>query len=96
MFAIHCPHHGARVLLTERRIRTLYNTGAGIVIEAECYDGERVFVVTGRGVQADLAVSHQLVRFLVANRHRGASPKTPAGQAEERFAGQVGAIDRGG
>ncbi|MGH3775558.1 MAG: hypothetical protein ACRDRR_07440 [Pseudonocardiaceae bacterium] len=78
MFAVHCPRHGTRVLLTERRIRALHNTGTGIVIEAECYDGERVFVVTGRGAPADLAVSHQLAMLLVANRGQAASPKTVA------------------
>lgn len=78
MFAVHCPRHGTRVLLTERRIRALHNTEAGIVIEAECYDGERVFVITGRGAAADLVVSRQLVMSLVANRHQAASPKTVA------------------
>ncbi|MGH4007890.1 MAG: hypothetical protein ACRDTH_06975 [Pseudonocardiaceae bacterium] len=66
------------MLLTERRIRALHNIGTGIVIEAECYDGERVFVVTGRGAPADLAVSQQQVMFLVANRDQAASPKTVA------------------
>jgi hypothetical protein len=78
MFAVHCPRHGARVLLTERRIRVLHNTDAGIVIEAECYDGERVFVVTGRAAAADPAGSRQLVMSLLANRHQAASPKTVA------------------
>ena len=78
MFAVHCPRHGTRVLLTERRIRVLHNTEAGIVIEAECYDGERVFVVTGRCATADLVGSRQLVMSLVANRHHAASPKTVA------------------
>jgi hypothetical protein len=43
-----------------------------------CYDGERVFVITGRGAPADLVVSRQLVMSLVANRHQAASPKTVA------------------
>jgi hypothetical protein len=50
MFAVHCPRHGARVLLSERRIRALHIGDTGMVMEAECYDGERIFVVTGRGV----------------------------------------------
>lgn len=78
MFAVHCPRHGARVLLTERRIRALHNTDAGIMIEAECYDGERVFVVTGRDAAADPVRSRQLVMSLLANRHQAASPKTVA------------------
>lgn len=78
MFAVHCPRHRTRVLLTERRIRALHNTEAGVVIEAECYDGERVFVVTGRHAPADPAASHQLVMSLVANRRHAARPKTVA------------------
>lgn len=78
MFAVHCPRHGTRVLLSERRIRAIHNTEAGIVVEAECYDGERVFVVTGRGASLDLAASRQLVMSLVENRHQAASPKTVA------------------
>jgi hypothetical protein len=48
MFAAYCPRHGAEVLLTERRIRRLRNTDHGIVLELECYDGERLVIVTGR------------------------------------------------
>lgn len=50
MFAVHCPRHGARVLLSERRIRAVHNTGEGIVLEVECYDGQRIQLVTGRAV----------------------------------------------
>ncbi|MGH4013108.1 MAG: hypothetical protein ACRDSL_04095 [Pseudonocardiaceae bacterium] len=78
MFAVHCPRHGSRVLLSERQIRALHTTDAGIVIEAECDDGERVFVVTGRRAPADLAASRQLVMSLVANRRQAATPKTVA------------------
>lgn len=78
MFAVHCPRHGTRVLLSERRIRTVHNTGNGIVVEAECYDGERVFVVTGRGAPQDPAASRQLVTSLLEKRHHAASPKTVA------------------
>jgi hypothetical protein len=67
MFAVHCPRHGARVLLSERRIRALHTGDTGIVMEAECYDGERIFVVTGRGVLDDhdahtrLRAAHRLL-----------------------------------
>ena len=78
MFAVHCPRHGSRVLLSERRIRALHHTDNGIVIEAECYDGERVFVVTGRRAPADVAESRQLVMSLVANRRQATRPKSVA------------------
>jgi hypothetical protein len=78
MFAVHCPRHGTRVLLTERRIRAVHNTDSGIVVEAECYDGERLFVVTGRGASPDPAAARQLVMSLMENRHQAASPKTVA------------------
>ncbi|WP_213453788.1 hypothetical protein [Rhizomonospora bruguierae] len=48
MFTIDCPTHGARMLLTERRIRSLRNTDAGIVLEVECYCGYREAITTGR------------------------------------------------
>lgn len=78
MFAVHCPRHGSRVLLSERRIRALHHTDNGIVIEAECYDGERVFVVTGRRAPADVVESRQLVMSLVANRRQATRPKSVA------------------
>ncbi|MGH3978162.1 MAG: hypothetical protein ACRDRZ_04035 [Pseudonocardiaceae bacterium] len=78
MIAVHCPRHGARVLLTERRIRALHNTDDGIVMELECYDGERIVVVTGRGAPNDPVAVRQLVMSLVAKRHHAASPKTVA------------------
>jgi hypothetical protein len=48
MFSVHCPRHGSRVLLSERRIRDLHNTPDGIVVELECHDGARIRLVTGR------------------------------------------------
>lgn len=48
MLVVHCPRHGAQVLLSERRIRALRNTPRGIVLEVECHDGERIVLVTGR------------------------------------------------
>ena len=50
MFAVYCPRHGTRVLLSERRIRAVHNTGGGIVLEVECHDGQRIQLVTGRAV----------------------------------------------
>ncbi|HVL82952.1 MAG TPA: hypothetical protein VM367_01465 [Pseudonocardia sp.] len=54
MLVVHCPRHGCRVLLTERRIRALLNTPQGIVLEVECDCGERITLVTGRAVGAAL------------------------------------------
>ncbi len=48
MFAIDCPTHGSRVLVTERRIRNLVNTPAGILLDVECWCGTHVQVLTGR------------------------------------------------
>jgi hypothetical protein len=48
MFSVHCPRHGSRVLLSERRIRAMDNTPDGIVVELECHDGARLRIVTGR------------------------------------------------
>lgn len=77
MVSIHCPRHGARVLLTERHVRALHNTPSGVVLEVECDDGARVYVVTGRGA-AGPAEARQLVMSLVANRRRASSPKAVA------------------
>ncbi len=50
MFAVWCPRHGAEVLLTERRVRSLSNLAGGrIIVDLECYDGERLRIVSGRG-----------------------------------------------
>ncbi|MPZ64035.1 MAG: hypothetical protein GEU83_00415 [Pseudonocardiaceae bacterium] len=78
MVSVYCPRHGSRVLLTERQVRALHNTDAGIVMELECYDSERIFVVTGRGAPADPVAARSLVMSVVANRHHAASPKTVA------------------
>ncbi|HXV93538.1 MAG TPA: hypothetical protein VD813_09595 [Pseudonocardia sp.] len=51
MLTVHCPRHGSRVLLSERRIRAVHNTPDGIVLDVECHDGERILVVTGRRVE---------------------------------------------
>jgi hypothetical protein len=48
MFAISCPSHGSNVLVGSRRIRSLINTEAGIVLNIECYCGTHVAVGTGR------------------------------------------------
>jgi hypothetical protein len=54
MFTIDCPTHGTRMLLTERRIRSLRNTDSGIVLELECYCGHRATINTGRRHAATL------------------------------------------
>ena len=48
MFAIDCPVHGSKVLVGTRRIRSLVNTGRGILLDIECYCGTRVITGTGR------------------------------------------------
>jgi hypothetical protein len=48
MFAIDCPVHGSKVLVGTRRIRSLVNTGRGILLDVECYCGTRVIAGTGR------------------------------------------------
>jgi hypothetical protein len=53
MFTAYCPRHGSRVLLSERRIVAVHNTPDGIVVEAQCHDGARIFSVTGRQVAED-------------------------------------------
>jgi len=57
MFAVHCPRHGSEVLLDQRRIRGLTNLEGAIVVELECYDGERILLVTGRGRHAQRLAS---------------------------------------
>lgn len=57
MFVAHCPRHGSNVLLTERRIRKLYNTERGIFVVLECYDGEMLTVLTGRAATSAPAAS---------------------------------------
>lgn len=67
------------MLLTERHIVAIHNTAAGIVLEVETDNGERIFVVTGRGAteRPDPAAARQLVMSLVANRPTGSL--APAG-----------------
>lgn len=75
MVSAYCPRHGSRVLLTERQIRAMHNTDSGIVMELECHDGERIFVVTGRGALVDPTAARRLVMSLAAKRHRPADPQ---------------------
>jgi hypothetical protein len=49
MFVIDCTAHGSRVLLSERRIRNLRNTDAGVLVDLECYCGHIEKIRTGRG-----------------------------------------------
>jgi len=44
----YCPAHGCEVLLSERRIRAMSATEDALLVEVECYDGERILIVTGR------------------------------------------------
>lgn len=48
MFVIDCPAHRSRVLLSERRIRSLRNTDAGVLVDLECYCGHVERLHTGR------------------------------------------------
>jgi hypothetical protein len=66
MFTAYCPRHGSRVLLSERQIVAVHNTPDGIVIEAECHDGARIFTVTGRQVADGAADRVQRARRAVA------------------------------
>ena len=61
MLSAYCPRHGSRVILSERRIRAVHNTADGIVLEVECYDGERIMLVTGRAA-SEGSVSERLER----------------------------------
>jgi hypothetical protein len=47
MFAIDCPHHGARTLASTDDVRRIDNTDHGIVLEVECWCGGIVTIVTG-------------------------------------------------
>ncbi|MBA2282761.1 MAG: hypothetical protein H0W25_16250 [Acidimicrobiia bacterium] len=48
MFSVHCPDHGCEVLLSERRIRGLVATPAGMRLDWECWCGHRGSLLTGR------------------------------------------------
>jgi len=41
MFSVHCPSHGAEVLLTQSNIESLENSEIGIVVHWVCWCGER-------------------------------------------------------
>lgn len=47
MFSVHCPRHGAEVLLGSTNIEALRNTDAGIVVHWRCRCGARGVQVTG-------------------------------------------------
>ncbi|MET7426354.1 hypothetical protein [Dactylosporangium sp. NPDC005555] len=59
MFVIDCPIHGSRVLLSERRIRALRNTDAGVLLALECYCGHVERIHTGRA-RATRRAGHEL------------------------------------
>ncbi|WP_433605174.1 hypothetical protein ACQP2P_26625 [Dactylosporangium sp. CA-139114] len=48
MFVIDCPAHRSRMLLSERRIRSLRNTDTGVLLDLECYCGHIERIRTGR------------------------------------------------
>lgn len=48
VFAIDCPTHGQRILVTAARIRGLRNTSGRILLDVECWCGTRVTIHTGR------------------------------------------------
>ncbi len=52
MLTVYCPRHRSRVLLSDQHIRAVHNTVHGIVIEVECFDGERILMVTGASIDA--------------------------------------------
>jgi hypothetical protein len=48
MFVAFCPLHGCDVLLSISCIRDVANLAPGVIaVELECYDGERLVVLTG-------------------------------------------------
>ncbi|MDR7280525.1 hypothetical protein [Catenuloplanes atrovinosus] len=55
MFAIDCPQHDSRVLVTERRIRSIDNTEQGIRLDVECWCGRHVTLRTGRRISTGRA-----------------------------------------
>jgi hypothetical protein len=47
MFSVHCPNHGAEVLLTQSHIESLENSDVGIVVHWVCWCGERGSFLAG-------------------------------------------------
>ncbi len=60
MFSVQCPDHGSEVLLSERRIRSIVPTAAGLRMEWECWCGHRGTTLTGRPVPAVAPMVGQL------------------------------------
>ena len=48
MFAVHCPHHGGRVLLDDSSVLAIVNTATAIVVHWQCTCGELGTTETGR------------------------------------------------
>ena len=48
MFAMYCPDHGTRVLLTRSNIDAMVNTERGIEVAYHCTCGHRGVWITGR------------------------------------------------
>lgn len=75
MFVIRCPRHGSRVLVSERRIRALRNTGTGILLDVECWCGQRVLLRTGRRTDAGPVRAGGAARRNGAGRFSGAADR---------------------
>ena len=48
MFAAYCPRHHSKILFSESEIRRLTNVDGSILVEVQCFDGERIVLHTGR------------------------------------------------
>lgn len=48
MFTAYCPRHRSNILFSESEIRRLTNVGGEIIVEVDCFDGERIVLHTGR------------------------------------------------
>jgi hypothetical protein len=53
MFAIDCPRHGARVLVTNRHILSIAEDGSGLVVRYRCWCGDEGRFHTGRPRRAE-------------------------------------------
>lgn len=52
MFSIQCPRHGSEVLLSERRITGIENSGGRVTVRWTCWCGYHGSHQTGRGVRS--------------------------------------------
>ena len=47
MFSVHCPRHGAEILLSNRHIESIGNTTSGIEVRWRCICGHQGTFLTG-------------------------------------------------